>query len=188
VNAKAMKRASLPDSGNPFWVDEVAADQPSRHSLGRAYSLVLAIAAAGGDTRRAMSQEANVEALRPVYEEWGRGNWSPRFEVYAADFEWGWSEEFPGGLQRPSRDPALKSDRLREWLSPWQDWRCEAEDFLASGEFVVVLCRYTGRGKESGVAVDSQGAHLWTMRDGQAIRLEVFSTRRRALDAAGLSE
>jgi uncharacterized protein len=131
-------------------------------------------------------EEANVEALRPVYQEWGQGNWRPRFDVYAPDFEWGWSEEFPGGLRRPSRDPETRSHRLREWLSPWRDWRCQAEDFVATGEFVVVLCRYTGRGKESGVEVDTQGAHLWTMRDGKAIRLEVFSTRQRALDAAGL--
>jgi ketosteroid isomerase-like protein len=134
-----------------------------------------------------MSQQ-NVEALRPVYEEWGRGNWEPRFDVYAPDFEWGWSGEFPAGLQRPSRDDETTSERLREWLSQWRDWRCEAEDFVAIGDFVVVLCRYTGRGKASGVDVDAQGAHLWTMRGGQAIRLEVFSTRRRAFEAAGLSE
>jgi uncharacterized protein len=135
-----------------------------------------------------MSQEANVEALRPVYQEWGRGNWTPRFAVYAPDFEWGWSEEFPAGLQPPSRDPEVSSQRLREWLSPWEDWRCQAEDYLTTDDFVLVLCRYTGRGKESGVDVDTQGAHLWTMRDGRAVRLEVFSTRRRALEAAGLSE
>ncbi len=132
-------------------------------------------------------QRANVEALRPVYEEWGRGNWSPRFDVYAPNMEWGWSEEFPG-LHRPSREPQTPSHRLREWLSPWEDWRCEAEEFIAEGEFVVALCRYTGRGKESGVAVDSRGAHLWTMRAGKAVRLEVFSSRSKALEAAGLSE
>jgi ketosteroid isomerase-like protein len=130
-------------------------------------------------------QRGNVEALRGVYEEWGRGNWTPRFEVYADDMEWGWSEEFPG-LSGVSRDPEVKSRRLREWLSPWEDWRCEAEEFVANGEFVVALTRYIGRGKESGVAVDSQGAHLWTMRDGEAVRLEVFSSRSKALAAAGL--
>jgi uncharacterized protein len=134
-------------------------------------------------------QEANVEALRPVYEEWGRGNWTPRFEVYAEDMEWGWSGEFPG-MAPVSPDPEgmTASDRLREWLSPWEDWRCEAEDYVASGEFVVALTRYTGRGKESGATVDTQGAHLWTMRDGKVIRLEVFSSRSKALEAAGLGD
>jgi ketosteroid isomerase-like protein len=133
-------------------------------------------------------REANVEALRPVYEEWGSGNWRPRFDVYAPDWEWGWSEEFPG-LRGVSRDtPEEGSRRLREWLSQWKDWRCEAEEFIATGDFVVVLARYTGHGKESDVAVDSRGAHLWTMRDGKAVRLEVFSSRSKALEAARLPE
>jgi ketosteroid isomerase-like protein len=130
-------------------------------------------------------QAANVEALRPIYQEWGRGNWQPRFDIYAPDMEWGWSEEFPM-LHGISRDPEVRSQRLREWLSPWEDWRCEAEDFVASGDFVVVLTRYTGRGKESGVSVDTQGAHVWTLRGGKVIRLEVFSSRAKALATAGL--
>jgi ketosteroid isomerase-like protein len=132
-----------------------------------------------------MAQEnvANVEALRPVYEEWGRGNWQPRFDVYDPEMEWGWSEEFPG-LAGVSADPELRSRRLREWLSPWQDWRCEAEEFVVAGACVVVLTRYSGRGKESGVSVDTQGAHVWTMRDGKAVRLEVFSSRTKALEMA----
>jgi ketosteroid isomerase-like protein len=54
------------------------------------------------------------------------------------------------------------------------------------GRVVVVLTRYLGRGKESGVEVDSRGARLWRMRNGKAVRLEIFSSRERALDAAGL--
>jgi ketosteroid isomerase-like protein len=131
-------------------------------------------------------QRANVEALRHLYDEWGRGNFSPRFEVYAPDFEWGWSDEFPG-MSGVSRDPEARSSRLREWLSPWEDWRCAAEDYVTSGQLVVVLARYSGRGKESGAAVNTEGAHLWTMRDGKAIRLEIFSSRARALAAAGLT-
>jgi ketosteroid isomerase-like protein len=134
--------------------------------------------------RAAMSQE-NVEALRPVYEEWGRGNWTPRFGVYADDMEWGWSDEFPG-LGGVEADPELISSRLRAWLSPWEDWRCEAEEFVVAGDHVVVLTRYRGRGKGSKVTVDTRGAHLWTLRNGKAMRLEVFSSRERALAAAGI--
>jgi ribosomal protein S18 acetylase RimI-like enzyme len=100
--------------------------------------------------------------------------------------EWGWSDEFPG-LAGVSFDPEPdRSSRLHEWLSQWDGWRCEAEDFVAVGDSVVVLARYTGRGKDSGVAVDTKGAHLWTLRDGRAVRLEVFSSRERALAAAGV--
>ncbi len=130
--------------------------------------------------------KANVVALRPVYEAWGKGDWSPRFDVYSPDMEWGWSDEFPG-LAGVSRDFELRSERLREWLSPWDDWRCEVEEFVTSGDHVVALTRYRGRGKGSQATVDSLGAHLWTMREGKVVRLEVFSSRDRALTAAGLS-
>jgi ketosteroid isomerase-like protein len=128
----------------------------------------------------------NVELLRPIYDEWSRGNWEPRFVVYAPDMEWGWSDEFPGaGVARDDEDT---SERLRQWLSGWQDWRCEAERFVAEGDTVVALTRYRGRGKTSGAAVDTEGAHVWTFRDGKVIRLVVYSSRERALRDAGLTD
>lgn len=131
------------------------------------------------------TERANVEALKPVYEAWGRGDFSPRFEIYAPEMEWGWSGEFPG-LEGVSPDPELRSPRLQSWLSGWENWRCEAEEMIPSGRHVVALCRYTGRGRESGVEVDTRGAHLWTMDQAKVIRLEVFSSREKALRAAGL--
>jgi uncharacterized protein len=145
-----------------------------------------ATASVPGDTRRAMSQE-NVDSLRKVYAEWSKGNFRPVTDVYGPDLEWGWSEEFPD-IHGVFRDPEPRSSRALEWLSQWKDWRVEAEEYIPAGEFVVVLCRYTGRGKESGAAVDTTGAHLWTMRAGKPVRLEVFSSRTKALEAAGLSE
>jgi hypothetical protein len=54
-----------------------------------------------------MSEE-NVDALRPVYEEWGRGNFRPSSDAYGPDLEWGWSEEFPDS-HGVFRDPAPRS-------------------------------------------------------------------------------
>ena len=55
-----------------------------------------------------------------------------------------------------------------------------------AGDSVVVLTRYRGRGKGSGASVDTIGAHLWTLRDGMVVRLEIYSSRKKALEAAGL--
>jgi hypothetical protein len=44
-----------------------------------------------------------------------------------------------------------------------------------------------GRGRGSGVRVDTKGAHLWRLRGGKAVYLEIFATRERALAAAGLT-
>ena len=71
--------------------------------------------------------ERNVELLRPIYEAWAKGDFGYRPTIYAEDWEWGWSDEFPG-LDQPSRDPDRedRSERLQQWLDEWAAWRCES--------------------------------------------------------------
>ena len=124
----------------------------------------------------------NAELLAPIYEEWGRGNWRPRFEVYHPDMEWGWSDEFPGldGVYRDKRDP---NPRLRAWLSEWEHWRAQAEDYLELGDHVVVLASYHGQGRGSGVEIHQEGAHVFELRDGKVVRLEIFASREKAIES-----
>ena len=98
----------------------------------------------------------------------------------------GWSSEFPG-LAGVYRDPAERNARLREWLSPWEHWRCEVEEFVQHGDYVVVIARYRGRGKGSGAEVDVRGAHVWKLRDEKAVRLEVFADPVKAMESVGLT-
>jgi ketosteroid isomerase-like protein len=123
--------------------------------------------------------------LEDVYRQWGAGNWSARFDFYADEMEWGWSPEFPdiAGVYVDTETP---NPRLRTWLASWDYWYCQAEEYVAHGDTTVVLTRYRGRGTGSGVEVDVEGAHVWKLRDGKAVRLEVFADRERALCEAGL--
>lgn len=127
----------------------------------------------------------NVEALRPVYEAWGSGDWRAGAEVYGPEMTWSWSTEFPD-IHGSYTDPDEARDRIREWLGGWESWRCEAEEFVVSGDTVVVLVRYLGRGKGSGAEVSQPGAHVWTMRDGRATALTIRIDRDLALRDAGI--
>ena len=124
----------------------------------------------------------NAELLAPIYEEWGRGNWRPRFELYHPDMEWGWSDEFPGlgGVHKDARNP---NPRLLAWLSEWEDWRAQAEEYLELGDHVVVLASYHGRGRGSGVEIHQEGAHVFELRDGKIVRLEIFASREKAIES-----
>jgi uncharacterized protein len=125
---------------------------------------------------------SNVDLIRPIYEEWGRGNWRPRFDVYHPKMEWGWSDEFPGlaGVYEDHEDP---NPRLVAWLNGWEPWRAEADEFLEFGDHVVVLATYHGRGRGSGVEISQEGAHVFELRDGKVVRLEIFATRAKALQS-----
>jgi ketosteroid isomerase-like protein len=121
--------------------------------------------------------------LEAVYEHWSAGDWTPRFDFYADEMEWGWSDEFPG-IAGVYVDTETPNPRLQTWLSEWDSWRCQAEDYVRFAGVVVVLTRYRGRGRGSGVELDVEGAHVWRIRDGKAVRLEIFADRERALRVA----
>jgi len=124
----------------------------------------------------------NADLIRPIYEEWSRGNLRPRFDVYHPHMEWGWSDEFPelAGVYEDRRDP---NPRLHSWLSPWENWRIEADEYLELGDYVVVLASYRGRGKGSGVEIHHRGAHVFKLRDGKVVRFEIFADREKAIES-----
>jgi ketosteroid isomerase-like protein len=72
-------------------------------------------------------------------------------------------------------------EALLEWLDEGDD---AFDDFtvelLAVEEVaghVVASVRQRGRGKASGAEVDHRFSHVWTLRDGRAIRLQSFAHR-----------
>ena len=59
----------------------------------------------------------------------------------------------------------------------------------AGGDRVLVFSREGGRGKGSGAEVFTHlTAHLWTLKDGKAVRMQSYWERVDALAAVGLSE
>ena len=133
----------------------------------------------------AMSQE-NVELLRTVYEQWERGNLSAGKDLFDPEIESVWPPEFPSG--GTYRGVTGHTRAMREWLSPWKDFRLVAEGFYEAASSVVVPFRVHARGGESGVEVERRWAHIWTLRGGKVVRFEVSLDPARALEAVGLSE
>ena len=75
------------------------------------------------------------------------------------------------------------------------DWHLEAGDLPLRAERLPRprrqgsrQCTEYGLGRGSGVEVRRAAFQLWDMRDGKAIRCEVFDRKTDALEAAGLRE
>jgi ketosteroid isomerase-like protein len=125
----------------------------------------------------------DVEFLRGVYEEWGRGDFKRPF--FAPEIE----SEFKGFVDRDEvlrgLDAVVKSQR--DWLSQWErPFSCDAERYFDAGDAVVVFVRWRGRGRGSGAEVEGEGAHLWELREDEAVRWVIYRERADALAAAGL--
>jgi ketosteroid isomerase-like protein len=82
------------------------------------------------------------------------------------------------GLRRLSREVRDVWDGF--WITP--------ERFIDAGERVVVIETRRGRGRESGVEVEDRSAVIWTVREGQVVRMETDLEPKQALKAVGLQE
>jgi ketosteroid isomerase-like protein len=82
----------------------------------------------------------------------------------------------PGGLKRWT----LKTREI------WDEWRFELERLLDAGDRVVVLVHVVAEGGLSGVHLERDTAHVWTLADGKVTRCEVFLDRSEALEELGL--
>ena len=142
----------------------------------------------------AMSEE-NVQLIRSVYE---IGAMNPLsvgpelldrvFSDYAdEDFEIRLPSDYPEGepVFRGREGITEMQAMLRD---SWGKWSIEPERYLDAGDQVVVYIRLFAEGEASGVQVELEGAHVWTVRDGRARSMRAFRDRSQALEAAGLSE
>lgn len=91
------------------------------------------------------------------------------------------------------RGPMHGRDAVRAYLQEWFDmfdgFKVEALELLDAGEDKVILVmRFAGRAKLSGIETDQTAAILYTIRDGKVARGKEFATREEAVEAAGMGE
>jgi ketosteroid isomerase-like protein len=78
---------------------------------------------------------------------------------------------------------------FREWIEPFESYHAHAEEFIDAGEAVVVRCRQSGRGKQSGVEVEMPPYwQVYRVEDGLVSRITVYLNEADALNAARLRE
>jgi ketosteroid isomerase-like protein len=131
-----------------------------------------------------MSQE-NVDLVRRVHEWWARGDFGVGADLLASDFEW---HQFPQAVEPGTRRGAEVGGALRKIFEVYEDLRVDAREFIDAGDKVVASGRARATARGSGLQLDNRVALVWTVRDGNLVRIEVFTDRREALEAAGLRE
>lgn len=73
---------------------------------------------------------------------------------------------------------------IRQFLEGWSDVQTELSEFMVVRDRVLVLLTLKTRGRSTGLEAAEQIAHLWTVNNGKANRLEYFgdiAEARRAL-------
>ena len=75
---------------------------------------------------------------------------------------------------------------LADWTEDFDDFKSVPEEFLDTGDYVVVPTRQTGIGKSSGAPMEGVFWFVFQVREGKVVRIHVLNTEQAALEVAGL--
>ena len=125
-----------------------------------------------------------LEKLETLYAEWAGGDYS-RSDIFHPDMR---LESFGMGEAIQAEGYEGFVAVMRNWLGAWErPITIQADEFISSDDRILVLVRWSGRGKGSGAQIEGEGAHLWSFRDGLVVDYGVYRDRdeaRAALEAA----
>jgi hypothetical protein len=128
--------------------------------------------------------EANVELMKGIYARFRDGDEEGALELLDPEMEVHDRPEIPDPQVYHGYDgvrAALQTSR-----DTFDDLDLVPEEFVDAGDRVAVVFRFQGVGRGSGVEIDERLVHLWTIRDGKPVRMDVHSSREQALKAAGV--
>jgi ketosteroid isomerase-like protein len=127
-------------------------------------------------------------ATRPIYADWEHGDFS-KAEWAHPDIEWVFADDPTEGRSTGLEEGAAT---FRRWGEQWEDFRIGADEFIElDADSVLVLARFGGRGRVSGIDVGQlpdQVAAVFYLRGGKVTRYVVYWDRDRALADLGLNE
>jgi ketosteroid isomerase-like protein len=125
--------------------------------------------------------EPNVNALKRGYAALNRGDLSVVLELLHPEIEWHEPAPSPDAGTHRGRESFERF--LRGWLESFEDFRVEPEQIVERGDVLIAVVRQSGKGRASGVGVDTRLAHLWSVEAGQAVRWEAIANPDEALAA-----
>jgi ketosteroid isomerase-like protein len=123
-----------------------------------------------------VSDDANLAFIRDFYDDWTRGDFR-RGDIFGED------AEFVTAVPEVHtyRGPGGAWEGWHDFLTAWEDFRVDVEEIVGlGGDVYLVLARLHGRGKESGVPIDGDGANVIVVEGGLISRFEIHFDRSEA--------
>jgi ketosteroid isomerase-like protein len=126
--------------------------------------------------------EQNVELVREIYERFRAGDLEGALALHDPGVEVHDRPEIPDPQVFHGHEGVVSA--LGVSRAEFDRMDLVPEEYIGVGDRVVVVVRFIGQGRESGVPIDERLSHVWTVREAKAVRMEVHSGREEGLRAA----
>jgi len=128
-----------------------------------------------------------VEIVKRALDAYNRLDVNAFADLTTVDFEWSTSvvAAVEGGSFRGREGIETY---FREVSDTWEEVHAAADEVRDLGDRVLVLGRFAGRGRGSGVPVDAPQGIIYDLRAGKISRIRAYLDHGEALRSAGLAE
>jgi uncharacterized protein len=126
--------------------------------------------------------QPDVELVRVIIAALNRGDVDGMLAQMHPDFAWTPLEASPVARVYQGHEDVRRY--VEDWLGTFEDLRIDVEDLTGVGDRVVAGVHGHGRGRASGLQLDTRFCQVWTVRSGTAISMEEYSSRAEALARA----
>jgi ketosteroid isomerase-like protein len=118
--------------------------------------------------------ENHVEIMRNVYGNLAKGDLPAVLATFDAEIHWTEAEGFPyGGVYTGPEEVAEKV--FMRLGTEWDGFSVQPAEFVDAGDKVVVMGKYRGTYKATGKDIDAHFAHVWTLRNGKAVKFVQYT-------------
>jgi ketosteroid isomerase-like protein len=130
--------------------------------------------------------ETDVETIRAGYAALSRGDWDTILGAADPDFEL----QTAARVTSPGTYRGIAAVRrfFDDLFEPFEQVTATPQKFFEEGDRIAVLLNVTLRPHGSTATIENRIGHLWTFRDGKAVRLEIFPEREKVLEAIGMPQ
>ena len=115
-----------------------------------------------------------MDILRKGYDDFAKGDIAAVLGVFDSNIEWTAAEGFPYGGTYNGPE-AVANGVFMKLGTEWDGFSAVPGEFIDAGDRVVALGKYSGTYKSTGKHFEADFAHVWTFRDGKAVRFVQYT-------------
>jgi ketosteroid isomerase-like protein len=127
-----------------------------------------------------MAQD-EIELVRSAYAAWNAGDLETALEIAHAEIEVAQDPQIPGAVAVTGKEEFKRW--LESFYETWESFDISPTEIRRAGDRIVVISHVNARSKTMSVPVQTDTAHVLTMRNGQAVRWESYTDPAVALGA-----
>lgn len=117
---------------------------------------------------------SNLETLQAGYGSFAKGDVPAVLALFDAQIEWTEAEGFPyaGTYIGPE---AVAGEVFMKLGTEWDGFSAVPSEYIDGGDKIVALGLYSGTYKATGKSFEAPFAHVWTFREGKAVKFVQYT-------------